>query len=467
MNQSRISVNIHGQNVPDKGRLFAWLMALKPAAVLVMDEPGLAHEIKDRLPQTTVIFRWNGDGGDDGEKLLRYTPVEWLDLMASKLSGDKRIMLSTTNETPLNQRVVDWHVNLIKVANERGVNLCVLNIATGNPEPEAWEIARPLLELLAIHRQHVLGLHSYAGGIITSGLIGGNPGMIAPGQWPAAVPFTRWHLGREKFLYDYLDKEKIVHPRIILSEHGFDDTSDIKSWLDTLRMTPPFQNIRGWKTLVNQWKAWWPMWSAEQAYFEQLKWADETLYKGTAVEAQLIFSYGHSSADWIQFDIADALQLQDLLVNYAKEQPQETPVTFPLTQDPRWVAAENFSGRNYDLRLQQRIDDTPGQGWVKAGEKFAYIGITGNAVWMFAKNLSGATGYISRDVLAIVPKVEPIPEAPPVPTNADLKRDVTMLETVLKLLMDKHEIMNNELAQLTAQIRLIESVRDDLSRTVA
>jgi hypothetical protein len=199
---SRISFNIHGQNIPDKGRLFAHLDALQPRALVVLDDVGIARELKGRYPNTIVIYRFNGDGGD-GDLHRKYQAAEWLEKMIGKV-GDNAIHYHTTNEPTLDKQLIDWHVELVKAANDRGVALCVLNLAVGNPEPEQWVSAKPLLELLAVHRQHILGSHEYAGGVITSGLIGGNPTLIKPDTWPQNVSgITQFHMGRFNFLLQY------------------------------------------------------------------------------------------------------------------------------------------------------------------------------------------------------------------------------------------------------------------------
>jgi hypothetical protein len=180
-----------------------------------------------------------------------------------------------------------------------------------------------MLELLDRNRSTmILGLHEYACAIITSGFVGGYPQFIQPNTWPGDVSGTTlWHLGRYKFLVNYCHSIGINPPRIILTEHGFDDVSDIKPWAERLLQTGPYHNIRGWKSIVNQWNAWFnPLgWSAERAYFEQLSYADRVIYQNSPVEAQCIFSWGHSSQDWDQFDVADALEFQRMLEAYAEQ----------------------------------------------------------------------------------------------------------------------------------------------------
>jgi len=469
--QSRISINVHP--VPDKGKLMTFVRALNPRAVVVLNATDTAREIKDALPDCEVIFRFKGGTGegDDGANLLIHTPAMWLSKMAAKLGGDKRIILHTTNEAPLTKQVIDWHVELLKLANMQGWRLCVLNLATGNPEPEKrddkgniiqesqWQIAHSLLELLSQHRQHILGLHEYAGGIITSGLIGGNPKFIAPGEWPAIVPFTRWHMGRNRFLVAYCERHEIEPPRIILTEHGFDDTYDIKPWLDTLVKTPPFPNIRGWRSLVNQWKSWWPMWDAERAYFEQLKWANEALYKGTPVEAQCIFTFGNSGG-WEGFDIYNAPELQGLLIDYAKVEPSVMYPPLPFGSDTRFKKWVNESGDNYRVRPYPNMQYAE-SGWITKDEAFDYIPDVSYENWIQVKSLAGIIGWTDRGILAkALPPPIPLPEPPPALVDLaalsaaipGLNRTADEIAVEIEALQQKHDALAVELAALDEQI---------------
>jgi hypothetical protein len=88
-------------------------------------------------------------------------------------------------------------------------------------------------------------------------------------------------------------------------------------------MTPPYISIRGWKSAQDQWRKWYEAlgWSPQRAMFEQLAYADRTIYQHSPVEAQLIFCWGHTSDMWDQFDVADADEFQSLLENYAQEAP--------------------------------------------------------------------------------------------------------------------------------------------------
>lgn len=477
MRLSPLTYVVHGQNVPDKDRLFSHLVVLNPRFIIVLDEPGLARELADRFPQCTVMFRWNGDGGDAGV-FRRKAPQQWLSMMLGKLQGDRRIMLYTNNESGLPADLIQWLTELIPLANQLDVKLCCINLQTGNPQPEKrdddgniikeseWEFAKSLLALLAVNRQHVLGLHEYAGAVITSGLYGGYPdnagvepgkpggmNLIPRGNWPEDVSkVTRYHVGRFKFLLDYLDRQDIRHPRIVVTEHGFDDTSDIKRWLETLRRTSPYLNIRGWRSLVNQWMAWWPMLDTEHAYFEQIKWANETVYAGSPVEAQALFCWGNSGG-WEQFDIANAHDLQDLLAAYANELeplPEPIPTPHPVPPSPGDSRYEDAlfetTGGNTILReyptvtsrdltriVESVVRYIPAEKLTDDERHTDQLDDGTFAVWL-PTLLGNLVGYVRADVVKISPRPTEPPEdePPPLPPEVILKQDVAFLKALIK-----------------------------------
>jgi hypothetical protein len=135
-----------------------------------------------------------------------------------------------------------------------------------------------------------------------------------------------------------------------------DDVSDIKGWAEKLDKTQNYSSIRGWKSLKAQWDKWFnPVgWSAERGYFEQLAWADQVIYHNSVVEGQCVFSWGHTSDVWEQFDISEGTEFQKLLEAYAAQggdsqaaataktsaAPAATPVvTQPVVTQPVAFAA--------------------------------------------------------------------------------------------------------------------------------
>ncbi len=346
MARSRISYNVHAQVIKDHTRFINHLKAINPTVVLIMDAVGLAREIKAMLPETLVISREYGGEGDDTVH-LRMSPGDWLKWRAPHTEGG--IYAYTTNEPGFDDNCLSWHIELMELAARRNVPLVIGNWAVGIPTPEEWPRARRILELLDQHRNlFVLGLHEYAGAVITSGLYGGYPdragvapgdnskpglNLIPPQNWPPDVSnVTMFHLGRFNFMIRYCQSIGIRPPRIIMTEHGMDDLSDIKPWTQRLKVRQPYYNVRGWKSLTDQWNDWYSGlgWSPERSYFEQLRWADRVIYQNSVVEGQCIFSWGHSSQMWEQFDIAEAFEFQRLLEGYAQE-PTAPAATFAPT----------------------------------------------------------------------------------------------------------------------------------------
>lgn len=353
---SRISFNIHAQYVTNHDKLIAHLVAIQPAAVLVMDGLALAQKIKAMIPDATVISRIYPDEDIQNRK----SPEDWIKERAPHADGG--IVQYTSNEAGFSPNLINWHIRLMKLAAKQRVPLLIGNMSVGTPAPEEWANGRELLEILDEHRDlFILGMHEYACGVITSGFIGGYPdnagvapvpdnkgkgrNLIPSANWPGrseAASMTMFHCGRFKFLVNYCKSIGLKPPRIILTEHGFDDVSDIKPWTNTLQMTPPYTSIRGWKSVQNQWRKWYePLgWTPQRAMFEQLTYADRTIYQGSPVEAQLLYCWaGNPKTQWDQFDLSGADELQDLLEAYAKQTPveQPPPVTVPPPPAPQPV----------------------------------------------------------------------------------------------------------------------------------
>jgi hypothetical protein len=420
MAQSRIGLNIHGANISDKPRLIAYLQATQPRWTLVMDSLDVAREIKVALPACNVIFRaW-----PDDELVKQVTPEQWVTDTIARLQGAD-LWAYGGNEMGFSDDVLTWTARVIEQASMRGLKVVVGNFSSGTPNADDFRrpAARWVLDLLDKHRETtVLGLHQYACGVITSGFIGGEPGFIQPETWPRNVAdVTMWHCGRDRQLFEACDRMAIRAPRVVLTEHGFDDMSDIKFWSERLIKTPPYMTVRGWKTLWNQWRAWWPRWTPEKAYFEQLKYANEVIYKDTPVEAQLIFCWGASSSRWESFDMSEAREMQELLKVYAAEStaPVEPPAR---VYEPDTYIYAGVS--NYNIRVDAGTASASTGNWLRTGDTVKVLDEQAKKpdihTWQkvtvvpaIAANLA-VTGWIAVSDISLTPKPAD-PPAPPTP----------------------------------------------------
>ena len=471
--QSRISLNIHGQNVPDEGYLLDVLRKLNPVAVLVMDNLDLAKRIHSALPDTMTIYRHWGADSDDNDA-LQYSPEAWVKERAAKADG-LPLWMYTTNEPVFDAHTIQWHERVIELAAKQGLRIVVGNWGVGKPADvdNAWNMADKLLRLLDAHRDTaVLSLHEYACGVITSGFIGGTPeerGLIMPDTWPEDTTKigALWHCGRFRFLERYCKAQGITPPRIILTEHGFDDVSDIKHWTETLKKTPvagnPGGNVRGWRTLATQWGEWFPDWTPEQAYFEQLKYIDQSVYQDSSVEAQLIFSWGHSSPIWYQFDIAEARTLHNLLIGYASVVDVPPPAPLP---DPPTVVVDvpahpglpttvtNTSDGTRILRAKPLLSGAYLRV-IKPGEAFAaYVDTVEVAdnhrwTWVTVAGVSGWTADITEWTNGQTTPPDDAPPDEPDETTNDLERILLELE-ILRARIVALESRNEALKTIVA-----------------
>jgi hypothetical protein len=333
-------LNIRAQQVANKQRLIEYFRGAKPAWGVVIDGVGLAREIKDASPESNIIVRRYPEGGDGA--YIRMQPEVYLHLMRYYI-GDADVWCYTDNEVGL---ALDWHIALLE-ANAKltsPLKLCILNISVGTPpDPSEWlsEKAQRLLKLASEYSQWcVIGLHEYFAGVVTSGLIGGYPDNagVQPGEhggenfvhtWPKierVKTLTKFHLGRFEFLSKAC--RDFEPPRIVLTEHGADNVSDIKTWLDTLEKMPPYNEARGFRSLENQWRTWWPQWTLDQAYYEQLNWAYRAFYQNTPVEGACLFLCGGEQSEWRQFNVE---QHEELLSLCERNQVGNVPATIPIT----------------------------------------------------------------------------------------------------------------------------------------
>lgn len=331
---SRISININGDAPSlDLNRLLAFVSRLRPGWIVIKNNLDLALALATQYPSMQVVYRqW-----PDDDRPVRQSPATYITEMAGKVGGRPNVWLYTNNESGFSPAVFSWLRDVIGLAGSHGLKVVVGNFSVGTPELNDW--SRPdvldFLHTCSDKRDRVvIGLHEYAIGVITSGFVGGAPddprhtNYIPVANWGAdARTLTKWHCGRFNFLVQTCEAKGIPVPRLLITEHGFDDVSDLKAWAQTL---PRDGDIKGWTTLGKAWHGWYPQWSHEQAYAEQLLYADRAIYQRTAVEGQCIFCWADSGG-WSTLDIQNAGELQDRLVQAVVQTPADPP---PVVNPP-------------------------------------------------------------------------------------------------------------------------------------
>ncbi len=251
--------------------LYAHLDKINPGTmVFFQNQLDAARWAKARFPQANIVIRY----WPDGETFKKYPdPAVWVQEHRDLIGSG--IILQTMNEGGFGLDVVLWHEKLLRYLKDNNINLKVgiLGLGVGIPRPEDWPLADNLFRLAATMRDRVyLIVHEYFGGVITSGIIGGNPDNagVAPGtpggknflplaNWPLNPrEYTLFHVGRIYFLKRHLDLLGIPMPQVIIGEFGADFTGDIGTWLRSLISTKgAYDTVDGWRELWDQWRRWY------------------------------------------------------------------------------------------------------------------------------------------------------------------------------------------------------------------
>lgn len=337
-----ITYNVHGAgglNPTQRQRLKDHLKKTRPAWVVVMGDKSLGQEI---LSETgaQIIFRQKPFAGYPDEDVWKHlTPKQWVE-HAQKTSLPE-FWNYTNNESGNSPELLKWLTDLIDESRAAGMKLVLGNFNTGTPHETEYHLLINLLRKIAAEPNRLrLGLHEYAGAVGTSGLVGGAPddprhaNYLIRANWPESTEgLVLWHVGRFRFIYDVCKNNGIPLIPIVITEGGFDHTKDIDSWLNTLPRTHPYNDINHWKSCQRIWANWFPDWSHERAYIEQLKWIYRAILKGSTVQAYALFSFGDSGG-WDGYNLADAGEFQSLLEQWAAEWYQAGTNPPPPIEEP-------------------------------------------------------------------------------------------------------------------------------------
>lgn len=432
-------LNIHAAGVKNQAALLTHLHKTQPSFVLVMDGLDLCKQIQIASPDTKVIHRNYAATNGDDDVFKRFTPQQWLDVHKDDIAAN--MWLHTTCEPGWSQEVIDWLVALMRLAIPLKVKLIIGGWSVGTPDFSVIPMAKTMLQLLADHSDlFILSLHEYANAVITSGFVGGapngktedgrvvHPDYVPATNWPLngqAQVLTHWHMGRYQFWIDYCEAVNIKPPRIVLTEVGFDDVSDIAWWTKTLPHTGGYANIAGFKTLQAFWTQVFPNWSEDRAYYEQLKYAEHNIYQDGIVEGGIIYCYGHIDKKWEPDDVEEHTEFLSYLEADALTHtmtPNYTPT--PFVANAKYTLVIKGAYRN--LREKAGVGTGVLVGQVTAGAEVVALEqqIVGLDYWWRIRLADNTEGWVSLDggavemrkvvppPIVIIPPVV-IPDVPP------------------------------------------------------
>jgi len=328
-----------------------FLYRYKPTAVLTM--AGSQHAQDLASAGIDAIHRFWPDR-DIHETMSAFEFVE----RHKNLARDN-VIVHTNNEPPNPNdpeqagKLVNWHINVIRLSAQYGLRLCILNFGAGGPDIDKWGLYDTLLREIEADTLNqpgqkprvAIGLHEYAPGLIHAGMQPIDATTYKPPakyeDWPREnLDVNSWLfylVGRYKHMFQYCDAMDILRPDVYITESGFDGLTDTESqrYLTALKEIafpdPPWTHYRSWATLGAIWRYWWPQWNKEEAAFRQYEWAADYIYTEPEIKGILLFAITDDPKWKRDFDYSDAVELQELLLRRS-EGTTPVPVPVPLPE---------------------------------------------------------------------------------------------------------------------------------------
>lgn len=401
--------NIH---TADNG-LIEHLKKSQPPVVLVLENYGLAHDIAVQFPNMKVIYRPYYGLSDAYHMIM--SPKSFVALQMEHWQGEPNIWFHTGNESGLSIEQQNWEMEVVRLAPK--LKFVVGNPATGSfPDSvEKWAYADRYIRFLVDNKDRVmLGLHEYFDIV---------PCVTMPNflnriqNWDGPTR-PGWHTNRFMWLIDYCDSVHIGYPNIVLTECGNDDlrenraNSDVNQLIDSVKVNQPYHNVRGWKTLQDQWVEWYKQ-PADITYFRMLDWLDRNVYNHPAIVGMCIFAWCSPTSEWDMFNVAYADGFRKLM----EEQGTMKNMLLNVSYNVRVRSAPSVTSTTVRMLV---AGDYP----VSVYEND--ITVRDNYHWQHI-SIDGVDGYVATEVIKLLEVPAP---------NNDLVIDAFILDDAKALLAE-------------------------------
>lgn len=146
-------LNILADRAFDRGVLISRVKQLRPAYCVVLNNPNLAAELTS---YTTVIVRRFPD--DNAQNSTN--GAEFVYARAADVPQGAYLYLGNEPGKEAAARLNTWTLEALTAAEQLGIKCCILNWATGNPEPADWDTVAPCVQH-AVKGGHLIGVHEY------------------------------------------------------------------------------------------------------------------------------------------------------------------------------------------------------------------------------------------------------------------------------------------------------------------
>lgn len=296
-NKSKVSIHIIRPNSPD---IMEFVRQTQPNVIKLVDDFGLAEEIKRASPRTIIVGRVNNANqqynGVPEEEARNYVQAN-----LEKYRLNPYIdYWEGWNEPDPNMERMGWYARFeqerVREMARFGLKSAIGGFATGVPEVQEFALFVPAVET-AMQYGGVLTLHEYSAPVMTEGYGSALPGYPFYADRGSLTLRYRW------YYREILEPAGLVIP-LIITEAGIDGIIGNRSgppgdgWSD-------FQDFaveQGWGT------------DGIEAFVNQVAWYDAEVRKDNYVVGFTLFTAG-SIGHWQNYEIAPLLPY---LTDYAR-----------------------------------------------------------------------------------------------------------------------------------------------------
>lgn len=368
MTHNPIGLHIQAQGKGfDRNATLAHVKKAQYLTCTVLDDLQLAIDLD--IPY--AVFRawaFEPNPGDNPKNAAKQA-IAQIATWAATHHGGHNVLYNVNCEKTWSKSRNEMYSEMIELSADAAANgipfvgLCVGNYGSGTvksgqgDDPNWW--ASPdgelLLRTLAKHRDvkmpngsyaFVLGVHEYTG--IHPWIASNGAEKRLNPQWehrPRSIDWNKaqWHLGRAaQGIIEACEKYGIKPPRMLITECLIDDMDDVaytfgnrdqnSTGLDTIYGYG--KKARGWRSLVPQWKKWYPGKDVENGglYADMLKWTWETIYKPLGFVIGMHTYTWASTGDWESFRVDNAPGYISAMESYVQTTPPPQPE--PPTPQP-------------------------------------------------------------------------------------------------------------------------------------
>jgi len=311
-------------------------LRLEPTSAIFLNSDGGANELASLLPGCKVIARIVSDQYEKKLHRNQGEAVRYIQARAPQVN--RSVYINIGCEPPVDslddmRRLVDEYMAAFEWAQPRGIRVAGPHSAHYGWTTEHWRIFAPLAGYIGRYPDlFLLTGDEYFAGVPFSGVQdtrlpeGNEQGHIRPETWRESDTGVYYHVGRMPHnLFPMLQSMGLSIPLTVMTEAGADDLGDVEAWREGLIHTPPYDKIKGWKTLIKQWDAWGAPygWDARTYFLKGLEAIRDVIYKPwpQVIGADLFVLGNNGDPLWLGMDHWDADMMAKLETTNVKGQP--------------------------------------------------------------------------------------------------------------------------------------------------